>query len=178
MILGWRPTAGYEQAEQALQTGVHHLFLATTPIAHLRKALICLASGEPGKDNVVFAGRLLRHMGAEATLMTVVPHTLEEEYSSTRIERFLDDGQKSLARFGVSSETRIKKGDLLPAIQEELEADDYDLVVLGAPLPDQKNKPGLNGVTGSIISTIEEVSFLIIRSRQYQRLQNRFRRNI
>jgi nucleotide-binding universal stress UspA family protein len=110
--------------------------------------------------------------------MTVVPHTLEEEYSSTRIERFLDDGQKSLARFGVSSETRIKKGDLLPAIQEELEADDYDLVVLGAPLPDQKNKPGLNGVTGSIISTIEEVSFLIIRSRQYQRLQNRFRRNI
>jgi nucleotide-binding universal stress UspA family protein len=180
LILGWRPTARFEQLEQALQTGEHHLFLATNPTAQLRKALICLKSGEPGKDDVVFAGRLLRHMGAEATLMTVIPNVPGEAYPPSRIERFLANGQKSLALFGVDSRTRIRKGDLLTAIHEELNMEDYDLVVLGAPLPDLNQKPGLNGVTGSIISTIstiEDCSFLIIRSRQYQRLQNRFRRN-
>jgi sulfate transport system ATP-binding protein len=179
LILGWRPTAGYDQPEQALQTGEHHLFLATNPVAQLRKALICLKSGEPGKDNVVFAGRLLRHMGAEATLMTVIPNTPPgEEYSSLRIERFLSDGQKSLDLFGVDSQIRIRKGGLIPAIQEELTMENYDLVVLGAPLPKSNLKPMLNGVTGEIISTIEGCSFLIIRSRQYQRMQNRFRRII
>ncbi len=177
-ILGWRPTAGFDQPEQALQTGGHHLFLATNPNTHLRKALICLASGEPGKDNVAFTGRLLRHMGAEATLMTVVSDTPQKEYPFTRIERFLADGQNSLARFGVNAQVRIRKGNLLPAIQEELSTDNYDLIVLGAPLPEHNSKPGLSGVTSSIISTVEGCSFLIIRSRQFQRLQNRYRRNI
>lgn len=178
VILGWRPTAGYNQPEQALLTGEHHLFLATNPSTHLRKALICLASGEPGKDNVAFAGRLLRHVGAEATLLTVVSNTPKKEVPLARIERFLADGKKSLARFGVDSQVRIRKGDLLQAIKEELNTDNYDLIVLGAPLPDQSNKSNLNGVTGSIISSIEDCSFLIIRSRQFQRLQNRYRRNI
>ena len=178
VVLGWRPTAGYDQIENVLKPGEHHLFLATNPMTHCRKALICLASGEPGKDNVAFAGRLLRHMGAEATLMTVVSDTLEKEYPLSRIERFLSDGQKSLARFGVKSQIRVKKGALLPKIREELKADDYDLIVLGAPLPGKNSKPGLTGPTGSIISSIQDCSFLIIRSRQYQRLQNRFRRNL
>ncbi len=177
LILGWRPTAGLEQPESALQTGEHHLFLATNPNTQLRKALICLESGEPGKDNVVFAGRLLRHMGAEATLMTVIPDVLGKADTPSRIERFLSDGQKSLALFGLDSQTRIRKGGLLHAIQEELSMGDYDLVVLGAPLPNPNQKPGLTGLTGSIISTIEDCSFLIIRSRQYQRLQDRYRRN-
>jgi len=178
-ILGWRPTAGFEQINQALQIGDHHLFLATNPVPRLSKALICLASGEPGKDNVLFSGRLLRHMGAEATLLTVVPKSARIEHPQTRIERFLDDGQKSLARFGVPSKTLIKTGDLMTVIQNEVNENQYDLVILGAPLPNQLNKPGsISGVTDSILSNIQGCSFLIIRSRQFQRLQNRFRRNI
>jgi nucleotide-binding universal stress UspA family protein len=178
VILGWRPTAGFEQPEQILSVGEHHLLLATKPVAHLSKALICLASGEPGKDNVLFAGRLLRHLGAEATLLTVIGENEFGDGSHNRIERFLAGGQSSLARFGVPAQTRIKQGELIASIKEEMAAMAYDLVILGAPLPRDHGRAILGGVIGSILNHIEDCSFLIIRSHQYQRLQQRYRRNI
>ncbi len=175
LIFGWRPTAGYGQLEQAMFSGEHHLFLATQPLARLSKALICLASGEPGKDTVLFAGRLLRHMGAEATLMTAVADTptgtsdLRADFSQSRIDRFLTNGQHSLARFGVAAKTIIKDGDLSTAVKDELQKEPYDLVVLGAPLPDRQGHVDFSGVIGSILSTVENCAFLIIRSHYYQR---------
>jgi nucleotide-binding universal stress UspA family protein len=144
----------------------------------LSKALICLASGEPGKDNVNFSGRLLRHIGAEATLMTVITKHEEDEEQETRIQRFLTAGKNSLARFGVNADTCIVKGDLITAIKEQLENEAYDLVVLGAPLPNPGGKTSFQSTVGAILSSVEHCSFLIIRSRQYQRLQNRYRRNL
>jgi sulfate transport system ATP-binding protein len=179
VVLGWRPTAGFSQPEGLLRTGEHHLFLATEPLGHLQRALICLASGEPGKDNVIFSGRLLRHFGASATLMTALPAKQTRDYAHTRVERFLADGQKSLARFGVPSQTRIAEGDLLGAIQAEMKQADYDLVVLGTPLPGGASEQAtLEGVVGDILSTVENCSFLIIRSRHYQRIQSNFRRKL
>jgi sulfate transport system ATP-binding protein len=175
-ILGWRPTAGIEQPEQVLQTGEQHLFLATQPTAQLRKALILLASGEPGKDNVFFAGRFLRHFGAEATLLTVLPEADADDYDYVRVERFLKDGQKSLARFGVQSETRISQSAVLPAIQAEMQEQEYDLIVMGAPLPGRSGHFELEGVIKSILTTVEACSFLIVRSHQLQRMQENFRR--
>ncbi|MCB2202371.1 ATP-binding cassette domain-containing protein [bacterium] len=177
VVLGWRPTAGFSQPESLLRTGEHHLFLATEPLGHLQRALICLASGEPGKDNVIFSGRLLRHFGASATLMTVLPAKQTNSYAHTRVERFLADGQKSLARFGVPSQVWIAEGDLMRAIQTEIANEDYDLVVLGMPLPSgQSGETTLEGAVGDILSNVENCSFLIIRSRHYQRIQNDFRR--
>jgi sulfate transport system ATP-binding protein len=173
VILGWRPTAGLDQPEQVLNFGEHHLLLATKPVAHLSKALICLESGEPGKDNVNFAGRLLRHMGAEATLLTVLPDMQTKDIMLERVERFLSGGQNSLARFGVPANKKIVSGNLLQAVQEEMKEGEYDLIVLGAPLPGPKGKADLSGVIGSIIPNVEDCSFLIIRSHQYQKLQNR-----
>ena len=178
VIMGWRPTAGYNQLEDALQIGEHHILLATQPSTRLSRALICLASGEPGKDNVNFSGRLLRHVGAEATLMTVITSSAKGDSQTSRIERFLTAGQKSLARFGVSANTCIARGNLISAIQEQLKKEDYDLVVLGAPLPGASGKINLNSTLGPILSSVENCSFLIIRSRQFQRMQNRFRRNL
>ena len=169
LIFGWRPSAGYGQLEEALSSGEHHLFLATQPVARLSKALICLASGEPGKDTVLFAGRLLRHTGAEATMMTVVPEGQPSDLPQSRIERFLTDGQLSLARFGVPAKTVIRSGGLLPAVQEVMQDEQHDLVVLGAPLPDRHGQVDFSGVIGTILSTVENCSFLIIRSRYYQR---------
>ncbi|MEA3327496.1 MAG: hypothetical protein U9R53_09360, partial [Chloroflexota bacterium] len=176
VIMGWRPTAGYQQPEQVLRVGNHHLLLATEPVTRLSKALICLASGEPGKDTVNFAGRLLRHMGADATLLTVIPEDAKDDQPKNRVERFLAGGQNSLARFGVASKAKIKAGELLSAVQEEMKQAEYDLVVLGASLPDQQGQPGLGGAIGAIISSVENCSFLIVQSQQYQRLQNRLRR--
>jgi len=176
VVLGWRPTAGLDQPEKVLLSGVHHLFLATEPMMHVNKALICLASGEPGKDTVNFAGRLLRHVGAEATLLTVIPEHPKHDYPQSRVERFLEGGQNSLARFGVPARIKIVKGELLTSIQKEHAQGAYDLVVLGTPLPVQPGQLSLSGAIGSILSNIENCSFLIVQSRQYQRLQNRLRR--
>jgi ABC-type Fe3+/spermidine/putrescine transport system ATPase subunit/nucleotide-binding universal stress UspA family protein len=178
VILGWRPTAGFDQPEQILKTGEHHLLLATKPVAKLSKALICLESGEPGKDNVIFAGRILRHMGADATLMTVVPSYMDGGETYDRVERFLAGGQKSLARFGVPAKVKIKKGELLPAVLEELRTEEYDLIVLGAPLPDLSGKTSMLGAVSSVLSNVEDCSFLIVRSHQFQRLQTRFWRKL
>lgn len=178
LIFGWRPAAGFGQLGQALSTGEHHLFLATQPLARLSKALICLASGEPGKDTVLFAGRLLRHMGAEATLMTAVADDMQGDFPQSRIDRFLRNGQQSLARFGVAAKTIIKEGGLLTAVQDEFRKEPYDLVVLGAPLPDRHGHVDLSGVMGSILSSVENSAFLIIRSHYYQRLHQQFRREI
>jgi sulfate/thiosulfate transport system ATP-binding protein len=178
LIFGWRPSAGYSQLEQGITMGEHHLFLATQPVARVSKALICLASGEPGKDTVLFAGRLLRHMGAEATLMTVVPEGGQHNAPPNRIERFLTDGQQSLARFGISAEAKIKSGGLLPAVQEVMQQDPHDLVVLGAPLPDRHGQVDFSGVIGSILSSVENCSFLIIRSQYYPRFHPQLRREL
>jgi sulfate transport system ATP-binding protein len=178
LIMGWRPTAGYSPIEDALGIGEHHILLATQPVPRLSKALICLASGEPGKDNVNFSGRLLRHLGAEATLLTVITGRLEEDDQGSRIQRFLTAGKNSLSRFGVSANTKIVVGDLIPTIQEQLKQEAYDLVVLGAPLPNSLGKINCQSTIGPVLSAVENCSFLIIRSRQYQRMQNRFRRNL
>jgi sulfate transport system ATP-binding protein len=173
VILGWRPTAGMAQLQLVLRSGDHHLLLATEPVNRIRKALICLASGEPGKDTVVFAGRLLRHLGASATLITVVSKAEKDDPSKDRIVRFLSAGQNSLARFGVQGITTVRKGDLISIIQEEVKTGGYDLVVLGASLPDASGGLGLDGMMRRILNTIEGCSFLIVQSRQYRRMKSK-----
>lgn len=178
IIMGWRPTAGLSQAEIILDSGDHHLLLATEPLGHVRKALICLASGEPGKDTVFFAGRLLRHIGAEATLITVLPEDPKSDLSKDRITRFLSAGENSLVRFGVPARSVILQGDLVSSVQEEVTRGGYDLVVLGAPLPNPTGGVGLGGVIGQMLLSIKDCSFLIVQSRHYQRLQNQLRRRL
>jgi sulfate transport system ATP-binding protein len=170
VVLGWRPTAGLDQPEQVLQAGDHHLLLATQPEARLSRALICVASGEPGKDDVLFAGRLLRHVGAEATLMTVQQGPSENGDLHTRVERFIAGGLHSLARFGIEARSLIKNGDPLSVVLDELRDGDYDLVVLGAPFPDRQGHLSLGGVVGAILRSGENQSFLIVRSHQYKPL--------
>lgn len=167
VVLGWRPTAGMDQPEQILQAGDHHLLLATEPDIRLKKALICVASGEPGKDDVIFAGRLLRHLGAEATLLSAGPANPADDEQERRLQRFLEGGLVSLARFGVQADSRIAFGDVLSAVLEELQKCDYDLVVLGTPLPDHQGRIVLDGLVGNILNSAENCSFLIVRSHQH-----------
>lgn len=175
-IFGWEPAVGFEPIEQALSTGEHHLLLATQPIERLNRALVCLSRGEPGKDTVLFSGRLLRHLGAVATLLTVIPETVQSEIPQHRIDRFLNDGMQSLARFGMDAKTTIDRGELLDAVQKEMQDEPYDLVVLGAPLPDRFGQIDLKAVIGPILSEVEDCSFLIVRSHYFQRHTQRFRR--
>src|SRR5262249_15061702 len=63
----------FDLAEQILQAGDHHLLLASRIQTRPQRVLVCVAAGEPGKDDVLFAGRLLRHLGAEVTVLSVLP---------------------------------------------------------------------------------------------------------
>jgi len=164
VVLGWQPKDGPEIPEQVLQAGNHHLLLATVADPSLTNALICAASGEPGKDDVMFAGRLLRHIGAKATLLTVQNPLLTDEFHLDQMERFMTGGVQSLARFGIRAEKQIKRGNPLTTILEEIKAGSYDLVVMGAPLPGRSGRMALTGVVGSVLSAAQGCSFLIVRS--------------
>lgn len=175
VIMGWRPTTGFLQPESVLAAGEHHLLLATEPINRFSRALICLASGEPAKDTVVFSGRLLRHLGVEVTLMTVLSSTSKSNFKEQRIERFLSSSQNTLTYFGLSAQTKIRSGNFTQAVEEEIKSMEYDLVVLGAPLPDQLMQEGLDGAVGSVLNSVNNCAFLIIQSQSFHQHINPFR---
>ena len=164
VIVGWRPVEGMGFAEQILQSGDHHLLLAAHPGARLEKALVCAASGEPGKDDVLFAGRLLRHVGAQAKLFTVVNGVHSPEYQRQHVERFMAGGKHSLERFGVPTESEIRIGQPQTEIIEEMRKGEFDLVVLGAPLPNRDGRVSLTKVVENVMKNAGNCSLLIVRS--------------
>ncbi|MEX1247055.1 MAG: ATP-binding cassette domain-containing protein [Anaerolineales bacterium] len=175
VVAGWKPSDGLEKPEQILHAGNHHLLLATSADPALTNALICAASGEPGKDDVMFAGRLLRHIGAKATLLTVQNPLLTDEFQQVQMERFMAGGVQSLARFGIKANKQIKKGNPLTTILEEIQAGKYDLVVMGVPLPGRSGKLVLSGVVGSVLRSAQNCSFLIVRSHNEYQSRRSFR---
>jgi sulfate transport system ATP-binding protein len=168
VIVGWRPVEGFVLAEQILQLGDHHLLLAAHPEARLEKALVCAASGEPGKDDVLFAGRLLRHVGAQAKLLTVINAVYSSEYQRQHVERFIEGGKHSLERFGVPTESEIRIGNPQTEITEEIRNGEFDLVILGAPLPNRGGRVSLTKVVEGVMKNADHCSFLIVRSHSYK----------
>jgi sulfate transport system ATP-binding protein len=169
VIVGWRPVEGASLAEQILQLGDHHLLLAAHPSARLEKALVCAASGEPGKDDVLFAGRLLRHVGAQAKLFTVVNGVHSTDYQRQHVERFIAGGKHSLERFGVPTESEIRLGQPQTEIADEIRKGEFDLVVLGAPLPNRDGKVAMTKVVDGVMKSTDKCSILMVRSHSYSR---------
>jgi sulfate transport system ATP-binding protein len=164
VIAGWRPVEGVTLAEQILLVGDHHLLLAAHPGARFEKALVCVASGEPGKDDVLFAGRLLRHLGAQAKLFTTIGRDFKNEYQRRRAERFVAGGVKSLEMFGVPTESEIRIGNPQNEIVEEIRQGEFDLVVMGVPLPQRGGRIAISGLMESIMKNTGNCSILIVRS--------------
>ncbi len=167
-IVGWRPIEGVEVAEQILRNGEHHLLLAAHPGARIEKALVCVASGEPGKDDVLFAGRLLRHLGARAKLLTIQESELTNEYQSRQVKRFMAGGVHSLEMFGVPTESELRVGNPQTEIVEEIRQGGFDLVVLGAPLPLKDGRLLLNGLIEGVMKNAGNCSVLIVRSHYHK----------
>jgi nucleotide-binding universal stress UspA family protein len=125
---------------------------------------MCVAVGEPGKDDVQFAARLVRHIRASATILTVLAgdHGAEE---AAHAARFVEAGARSLALLGVPAATRIRTGAASEQIVEELAAASYDLLVVGAPLPDRRGYVTLGGLVADIIDQSNHRPVLIVRTR-------------
>lgn len=165
VVLGFDPHSDLSLAEQILQVGEHHLLLVPNNQPAPQHALICVTSGEPSKDNVLFAGRLVRHLGAEATLLSVLPAGSQNADRIQRTENFLDGGVQSLSILGVPANTVIRAGPTVEVIEHEVRQGGFDLVVLGLPLTKPNGKLSLSGVVEQLLNTITDRAILLVRSR-------------
>jgi sulfate transport system ATP-binding protein len=167
VIMGFSASDGLDLAEEVLQAGDHHLLLVARPQDVPTRSLICVTTGEPGKDDVLFAGRLVRHVGAEATLMSILENGTDDLVMRERAERFLASGVRSLDILGVPAQTVVRSGAVSKAIAQELTIGGYDLLVLGTPPADRDGKISLKGVVGQVMSETPACATLLVRSAQY-----------
>ncbi|HEX5717668.1 MAG TPA: ATP-binding cassette domain-containing protein [Thermoanaerobaculia bacterium] len=161
---------GLETAERVLGAGQHHLLIV--PEAHAgqvpSRVLICVAVGEPGKEDVSFAGRLARHLGAEATILTVLREEEKGTPSEPHAERFLTRSTRTLWRLGVKASTRMRYGNVRDEILAELAEGRHNLLVLGTPLPGRGGELSLGGLVEKLLPLplLAELPVLIVRSHE------------
>jgi sulfate/thiosulfate transport system ATP-binding protein len=164
VFLGFRPQEDYELAERILELGDHHLLLVPSPQNPPTHALICVTTGEPGKDDVFFAGRLITHFGAEATLMTVLPPLSQDPANKYRLQKFLEDGTRTLGVLGVKAESTIHQGPVVEAIVKASQSNGMDMLVMGVPLTPDRGPISLNGVVSEVIKQVNDRSILLVHS--------------
>ncbi len=164
VIVGYRPQEDRSLVEQLLHAGEHHLLLVPRPQPVPTHALICVTAGEPGKDDVLFAGRLARHFGAEATLMTILPPNSENDRIHDQTRRFLEGGVQSLEVQGVPAKPVLRFGNAREEMVKEATAPNYDLLVLGSPLADRSGEISLDGVVGQVLQKVTDRAILMVRS--------------
>ncbi len=164
LVLGYDHEQDTSLAENILQVGEHHLLLAPCAQQAPTQALICVASGEPGKDDVLFAGRLVRHLGADATLLSVLGAANKDPDLLRRTERFLEGGVQSLSLLGVPAKTTIRNGAVAEEILDEVKTGGYDLLVLGVPLTKSSGKVSLSGAIEQILKGVNDRAILVVRS--------------
>jgi sulfate/thiosulfate transport system ATP-binding protein len=163
--------AGIGLAEEVLGAGQHHLLLVPAslapgpPVKIPTRALVCVAVGEPGKEDVAFTGRLGRHLRAEVTILTVVPEASRQDRTGAvlRAERFLEGNRRAMGRLGVTASTCIRYGDVREQILAQLAEGGHDLLVLGMPLP-RKGDITLGGLVARLVPDLPHLPVLIVRS--------------
>jgi sulfate transport system ATP-binding protein len=166
VVLGLPSEDGLELAAEVLGAGQHHLLLVP-PTADDKvpaRWLICVAVGEPGKEDVSFTGRFARHLGAEAAILTVLPSAARGSEEETQAERFLARSARTLNRLGVPVATRVRHGAVLGQILAQLVEGQHDLLVLGLPLPGKDGQIELGGLLGRLLPEIAHLPVLIVRS--------------
>jgi len=164
VFMGFRPQEDLELAEGILGFGDHHLFLVPSPQNTPTHALICVTAGEPGKDDVLFAGRLIFHLGAEATLMTVLTNQAVDPANEKRMEMFLEAGKRTLGLLGVQADSNILRGGIEEEIVKASRANGSALLVMGVPLAHKSQNISLSGVVGEVLKQVNDRSILLVRS--------------
>jgi sulfate/thiosulfate transport system ATP-binding protein len=167
LIMGVDPRRDIDLLEQQLHTGSHHVLIVPGPARTPTRLLICVAAGEPGKEDVLFAGRLARQLGASATLLSIVPANDDR----ARAERFLQAGERALHTLNVPTQTVVRPAtagrSIRDEIVDEMSSGEHDLLVLGAPLRGGRRdgQAALAGVVGEVVAAATHYPVLIVKSR-------------
>lgn len=151
--------------QNLLRIGDHHLLLVPTAHNEPGHALICVTGGEPGKEDVLFAGRFLRHLGAQATLLSVISPSHYNDESNDRSYRFLSGGVRTLELLGVPARAVVRIGNPEVEINAQFEKTGHDLLVMGAPLTQKNGEVVLEGVLRHTVEKNLVHPLLIVRSR-------------
>ena len=142
----------------------HHVLVVRTSAAPFERALLCVAGGEQGKVDILFAGRLLRHIGAEVTVLIVVPGEGPDPVADSQAERFVAAGAKTLASWGIKARTAILHGDAASRIEVEAKSGAYGLIVVGSPPFRPDGGAPLGGIVGRLLLAPSVPSVLVVRS--------------
>ncbi len=149
---------------RAMCASDHHVLVVREGSAPLKRALLCVAGGEQGKVDILFAGRLLRHIGAEVTVFIVVPGEGPDEVADAQAERFVEAGAKTLASSGITAFTAVRHGDAATRIEEEAATGVYGLIVVGSPPLRADTSAPLGGLVARLLSSPDVPSVLVVRS--------------
>jgi sulfate transport system ATP-binding protein len=147
--------------QDLLRAGDHHILAVPRALLPPKNVLICTAAGEPAKNDVLFAGRLVRHTGAKVTVFTALPeagHDLRDQ-----VERFHAASLRTLSLFGIEARAMILEGAAKPAILGEIRRGGYDFLVIGAPLPEPDEPVALGGLVKDLLMQVP-IPTLIVRS--------------
>jgi hypothetical protein len=164
VVLGFPADGLGDLMRQLLNAGDHHVLLVREAQPSIARALVCVGVSEPGKQDVLFVARLLRHIGAEATLLSVVGKSEEGGGEVALAERFLEGGQRTCSLLGVPSRAMIRRGELGHEIRAELQSSAYDLLVLGAPLTKDDAEVALSTRAREVLKEHGQTPVLIVRS--------------
>jgi hypothetical protein len=97
-------------------------------------------------------------------LLTILPEVGPLPASLERTQHYLDSGVRTLDLLGVPADTAVHVGPIYDGILRKLREGRYDLLVLGAPLPDVDGKTLFNRLIGQVLHTITDRAVLIVRS--------------
>jgi sulfate transport system ATP-binding protein len=158
-----------EFSEELLAATSSHLLLVrgATPMPPGR-FVVAVAVGEPGKEDVAFAGRLARHLGSSATVLSVL--SLAGDESELRsAERFLAACARTLEALGVAAETEVVRGDLGSALARRID-DSRDLLVLGTPPRNEDRRFSWSRTLSTLLDS-GKAPVLVVRSARGQGLE-------
>jgi sulfate transport system ATP-binding protein len=149
---------------RAMRASDRHVLVVRQGEAPIERALLCVAGGEQGKVDILFAGRLLRHIGAEVTVLIVVAGERQDPVADAQAERFVAAGAKTLASSGIKARTALRHGDATARIEEEAATGVYGLIVVGSPPLRADTSAPIGGLVGRLLQSPTAPSVLVVRS--------------
>jgi nucleotide-binding universal stress UspA family protein len=165
LVTGYAPSNGPALVERLLEANLSTLLLVPQPQPVPSSALVSITDSEHGKEDVLLAAPLLQALGAETTLLCVVPEAGRNLAAHARADTFLADGARTLAALGISAQTVVRSGPVAEAIQQQMTAGQHDLLVLGAPLAGRSGRLAMSSVMRQTLEAASKHPVLIVRSR-------------